>query len=198
MHWIEPSQLPLINGTIERFTVNAQGEVDGLILQKAGGSHQLIHFPSHMADEVAAALKSGDAVGVRGLKPRNADVIAAVALECADGTEIVDRGPAKHIETKSGSLKQSPMSASGRIRLTLFTGKGKARGALLEDGTILRMPLKQAEQIRERLRPGETIEIRGSGCDTPHGPVIEVHHIATPAGRFEVIIRSNKSPAVDP
>jgi hypothetical protein len=193
MHWIDPAQLPLIEGAIERFTVNSQGEVDGLLLDMGIGLIQLVHFPSHMADEVVAALKPGDTVRVRGLKPRDADVVAAIALECVDGTEIVDRGPPKHADTRGGPFRPSPVSASGKIRLTLFTAKGKARGALLEDGTILRMPLKQAEQIRQRLRPGETIDIHGTGYETPHGRVVEVHHVATPTGKFGVTTKSNKS-----
>jgi hypothetical protein len=198
MHWIDPAQLPLIQGTIERFTVNAQGELDGLILDRGSGLVQLVHFPSHMADEVVAALKPGNVVSVRGLKLRDADMIAAVALECADGTEIVDRGPPKRAGVRSVPYRQSPISASGKIRLTLFTAKGRARGALLEDGTIVRMPLKQAEQIRQRLRPGETINFHGTGCETPYGRVIEVHHVATSTGKFDVMTRSNKPRSTEP
>lgn len=193
MHWIEPGQLPAVGGTIERFTVNAQGEIDGFVLDRGAGLVQLVHFPSHMAADVGAALKLRDTVTVRGLKPRDADVIAAVALERADGTEIVDRGPPKRSDIKSSPLGQSPMSASGKIRLTLFTGKGKARGALLEDGTIIRLPLKQAEQIKQRLQPGEIIEVHGIGCETPHGRVVEVHHVTTSTGRFDVMmLKSSK------
>jgi hypothetical protein len=200
MHWIDPAQLPLIKGAIERFTVNGQGELDGLLLDLGDGGVKLVHFPSHMADDVSALLKPGATVGVRGLKPRGADVIAAVALECADGVEIIDRGPSNQATGKSRPIKQMPMSAAGIVRLTLFTPKGKVRGVLLDDGTIVRMTLKQAEQIKERLRPGAHIQIQGTGCATPHGRVIDVHHLATPAGSFDVVSKSHapRSAALDP
>jgi hypothetical protein len=189
MHWIDPAQLPLIEGTIERFTINGQGELDGLVLDLGVGVIKLIHFPSHMADDVRGALKPGDRVGVRGLKPRDADVVAAVALECADGIQIVDHGPSNHTTGKSNSFRHLPMSVAGTIRLTLFTPKGKVRGALLDDGTILRLTLKHGEQIKERLQPGATIQIQGTGCETPYGRVIEVHHVGTPVGNFEVVTK---------
>jgi hypothetical protein len=191
MHWIDPAQLPLIKGTIERFTVNGQGELDGLILDTGASIIKLVHFPSHMAHDVGAVLKQGDEVGVRGLKPRDADVIAAVALECANGVEIIDRGPTNDLARRISAFKQLPMSAEGKIRLTLFTPKGKVRGVLLEDGTILRMTLKLAEQIKERLRPGASVEVHGTGCETPHGRVIEVHQMATPSGKFDVVRKSS-------
>jgi hypothetical protein len=196
MHWVDPAQLPLVKGTIERFTINGQGELDGLILDMGADGIKLVHFPSHMADDVRAVLEPGDTVRVRGLKPRDADVIAAVALECADGTQIVDRGPPTHANGKNRQFKQMPMSASGKIRLTLFTPKGKVRGALLNDGTILRLTLKQAEQIKERLQTGATIEVRGTGLETKYGRVIEVHHLGTPAGKFEIAVKSNDAPVL--
>jgi hypothetical protein len=196
MHWIDPIQLPLIKGIIERFIVNGQGEFDGLVLDTGNGAIKLVHFPSHMSDDIAAAFRRGDPVGIRGLKPRDAEIIAAVALECADGTEIADPGPPKHTNSRGIRPKQVPMSASGKIRLTLFTPKGKVRGALLDNGTILRLALKQAEQIKERLQPGATIEVRGAGLETQHGRVIDVHHVATLAGRFDVVVvKSRESPA---
>jgi hypothetical protein len=93
MHWIDPAQLPAISGTIERFIANARAELDGLVLKVDGAGAKLVHFPSHMTGEVEAALNSGDVIIVRGLKPREAEMIAAIALERSDGLQIVDRGP---------------------------------------------------------------------------------------------------------
>jgi hypothetical protein len=145
-----------------------------------------------MADDVKAVLKPGDFVSVRGLRPRDADVIAAAALNCADGTEIYDRGPPKQRHAQKSQPIQVPMSASGRVRLALFTAKGKIRGALLEDGTILRLSLKTAEEIPERLQPGATIEVWGMGLETRHGRVIEVHQVGSRVMKLEVVIKSKK------
>jgi hypothetical protein len=81
------------------------------------------------------------------------------------------------------------MSAAGKVRLTLFTPKGRVRGALLDDGTTLRLILKLAEQVKERLQPGEMIQVTGTGFETPHGRIIEVHHFGMPVERFSVVAR---------
>lgn len=190
MHWIDPTQLPLINGTIERFIIDGQGDPDGLLLVTDPGVSKLIHFPSYMADEVRAALRPGDKVGVRGLKLRGAEVIAAVAIECVNGIEILDHGPSNQVGRRISSFRPLPMSAAGKIRLTIFTSKGKVRGALLEDGTVIRMPLKLAEQVKKRLGPGEMIQVTGVGFDTPYGRIIEVHHFGTEVSRVVVAYRS--------
>jgi hypothetical protein len=193
MHWVDPAQLPLVIGIIERFIVNGQGDIDGLVLNIGASTTKLVHFPTHMGEDVRTALKQGDPVAVRGVKPRDADIIAAVSLECSDGIEIIDRGPPKHAAPASRPFRPSPMSASGTVRLTLFTPKGKVRGALLDDGTILRMALAQAEQIAERLRPRVHIEVDGAGRETEYGRVIEVHHVATPASQYTVVRKRGPS-----
>jgi hypothetical protein len=192
MHWIDPAQLPMISGIIERFIVDGQGEPDGLVLSMDSGVSRLVHFPSHMADDVRAAVKPGDRVGIRGLKLRDADVIAAVAIECTNGVQILDHGPSKKLNHRISSFKFAPMSGNGTIRLTIFTPKGKVRGALLEDGTIVRMPLKLAEQVKERLRPGQMIEVTGVGLDTSYGRIIEVQHFGAKAPRLAVTSRPKR------
>lgn len=197
MHWIDPAQLPLQEGIIERFTINGQGELDGLLLKTNAGEVKLVHFPSHMAHEVSKALRRGDWVGVRGVRPRDAELIAAIALESAAGIEIQDHGPPRHSIPAKSEPKFLPMSADGQVRLTLFTPKGKVRGAILEDGTIVRLKLKEAEEIRHRLRPGARIYVQGTGLDTEHGRVIEVHTVGTPPGQFEVRTTSRTGPPHD-
>jgi hypothetical protein len=142
-----------------------------------------------MADDLAATFKPGDQVGIRGAKLRAADVIAAVAIERADGLQVIDCGPPKHPITKASTYTPRPMSAAGKVRLTIFTPKGRVRGALLDDGTTLRLTLKLAEQVKERLQPGEMIQVAGTGFETPHGQIIEVHHFGTPVEQFSVVAR---------
>ena len=79
------------------------------------------------------------------------------------------------------------MDASGTVRLTLFSPKGQARGALLHDGTILRLGHKEAQRHFDQLRPGSQISARGEGLATEHGRVIEVGEIGQPDGTFKPI-----------
>ena len=77
MHWLDPNHLPEIVGVADRFLLNQHGQADGMIL--TNGTE--VHFPPHLSDEIHAAMRPGDTVKVRGVRPRSADMIAAVAIE---------------------------------------------------------------------------------------------------------------------
>ena len=74
MHWLNPNQLPEIVGVADRFLLNPHGQADGMILTE-------VHFPPHLSDGIHAAMRPGGTVKVRGVRPRSADMIAAVAIE---------------------------------------------------------------------------------------------------------------------
>jgi len=75
-------------GTVDRFLPNPHG--DAWILLLTDGTE--VHFPPHLSTQVAAAVKPGGEVLVRGTRPRGADAVAAVSLETADGTRINAQG----------------------------------------------------------------------------------------------------------
>ena len=87
------------------------------------------------------------------------------------------------------------MDASGTVRLTLYAPKGQARGALLHDGTILRLGHKEAQRHLDQLRPGSQISARGEGLATEHGRVIEVREIGQPDGTFKPIKKPKREDA---
>jgi hypothetical protein len=184
MHWLDPDYLPETSGIFERFLLNPHGDVDGMIL--TDGTE--IHFPPHMSDELRAALRSGEKtmVKVRGVRPRDGDLIAAVAIETMDGKRIVDNGPSKehHDEQPDGRatrLKHEPMHAEGIVRRVLHGPKGEARGGLLEDGTIIRVPAKEAKHITHLLSPGRRLAARGQGLKTDLGTVIDAREVGQSA-----------------
>ena len=51
------------------------------------------------------------------------------------------------------------------------------RGALLSDGTVLRIGPKEAEQFAALLAPGAKLAARGDGLTTKHGRVIHTLEI---------------------
>lgn len=64
------------------------------------------------------------------------------------------------------------------MRLSLFGPKGELRGALLDDGTAVRLPPHEAEHFARLLRPGVLIEVSGVGVETEYGRTIETHELA--------------------
>jgi hypothetical protein len=197
MHWLDPDYLPVTQGVVERFTVNLDGDLDGFVLS----DRTLIHVPPHLSDRLKAAIRPGDLVRVRGVKPRGAELIAAVSIERAGGPVVVDEGPdagGADQDEKPAGLERSSMKASGSVRLTLFAAKGQIRGALLEDGTTLRLGHKEAERFRDRLCPGSEIFVRGEGIVTEFGRVIEVREIGKADGTFDPIKKPKHIKHEDP
>lgn len=140
----------------------------------------LIHTPPHLEHELTHHVKATDKVAVRGVRPRGAQLIAAVAVLAANDRHIVDRGP-EH-DRKHPKPDHRKMDAGGTVRLSLFGPKGELRGALLADGTILRIGPKQAKEVAALLAPGAKVAASGDGIETKHGPVVEVKAIGVEPG----------------
>ncbi|WP_244818221.1 hypothetical protein [Caballeronia sp. Lep1P3] len=174
MHWIDPDCLPETRGTVTRFLLNPHGELDGLVLDQS----RQVHFPPHLSKQVARRVAIGDPVTVRGVKPRGVDMIAAVALTPKDGRVIVDNGPEHDERHRKAEVERRPMEAFGEVQLSLHGPKGELRGALLDDGTSLRMPPHAAEALSEYLAPGAHVHAWGQGVKNRLGRSIEVDEIA--------------------
>jgi hypothetical protein len=204
MHWIDPDFLPDIKGRVERFIVNPHGEIDGLILTYDGDKALLVHVPPHLDREIEAAVRSGDELRVRGVRPRGADMIAAVALTAADGRTIVDDGPGRDGKKREPHHRARPgeLTVSGTVRLSLFGPKGDLRGALLDDGNMVRLGAKEAPHFAERLRPRATLAARDEGLDTRHGKIVAAKKIGSspndlrPAGGLKSEKDDKKKPGV--
>lgn len=175
MHWIDPECLQETRGTVTRFLLNPHGELDGLILD----NDKQVHFPPHLSRQVAKHVSVGDKVRVRGVKPRAADIVAAVQLTSATGVVILDEGPHHHGERheKSHADKRA-MEATGEVELSLYGPKGELRGAVFTDGTSIRMPPHAAESLSSYLEPGAHIQVWGHGVKNRHGKTIDVDDIA--------------------
>jgi hypothetical protein len=175
MHWIDPASLPETRGTVTRFLLNPHGELDGFVL----GKSRQVHFPPHLSKQVARHVAIGDAVKVRGVKPRGIDMIAAVALTAKSGKVILDEGPQHDAPPHHKPHHERPaMQAWGEVVLALHGPKGELRGAVLDDGTSLRMPPHAAAELSGYLTPGAHVHAWGRGVKNRHGRTIEVEEIA--------------------
>jgi hypothetical protein len=183
-------QLPATGGTISRYTLTPQGDVDGLIL--ADGTE--VHFPPHLSTQLVYAIKPGDAVTIRGLKALNAPLIAAIAItNNATGATVVDRGPGAGPGPGPRGARQA-MSLQGRVQMSLHGPRGELNGAMVEDGAILRLPPPAAERLAALLMPGQTILIQGDGLTTAMGRVVEVQAIGRSQTELNFVRRPGPPP----
>lgn len=184
MHWIDPDSLPEVAGIFERFVLNPHGEVDGFVM-KDRHTDVLVHTPPHMDGELTRHLSPGEKVRVRGVRPRGADLLAAVAVITAKGRQMIDEGP-DH-DREHPKVKHEPMRADGTVQLSLFGPKGELRGALLSDGTVLRVGPKEAERVAALLAPGAKLAARGDGVQTRYGRAIHAFELGPDPARLKSV-----------
>jgi hypothetical protein len=194
MHWIDHDFLPDIGGTVERFIINHHGEIDGLVLEYELDRFVLVHLPPHLGPEITSAIKPGDALRVRGVRPRGADMISAVAIFASDGRLILDNGPDGETapRPKRHHEKTKRSEIAGVVRMSLFGPKGELRGALLESGDVIRVGPKEAARIAALLRPGSPLAARGEGLESAYGRVVSAAEIGLDPTQLRPV---GKSPA---
>lgn len=163
------SQLPATRGTVKQYTLTPRGDVDGLILND--GTE--VKLPPHLTGQVVFAIRPGDPVTVRGLRAFAVPLIDAASISNdKTGAEVVDNGRPRGPDRIMGET-----TFSGKVAAALHGKRGEVNGALLDNGTTLRMPPPEANRFQAWLRPGQTVAVRGVSLVTPFGTVVEVRAI---------------------
>jgi hypothetical protein len=163
----DTAQLPESRGTVRQYTLTPRGEVDGLIL--SDGTE--VRLPKHLSAQVVYVVRPGDQVSIRGLRARAIPLIDAASItNVSTGKTVVDNGK---------DPRGPEQTYNGRILTALHGKRGEINGALLEDGTVLRLPPPEAERFEAWLRAGQTISVRGPILDTALGRVIDVQAIGS-------------------
>ena len=171
----DATQLPETKGTVKQYTLTPRGEVDGLILND--GTE--VKLPPHLSSQVVYAIRPGDAVTVRGLRARMLPLVdAASVTNDATGVSIIDSGPPGPGRATAETVM------TGRIAAVLHGKRGEVNGALLDNGTILRLPPPEAERLQSFLQPGQTVTVRGANLVTPLGTVMNASAIGTSPGQL--------------
>jgi hypothetical protein len=183
----DATQLPETKGTVKQYTLTPRGDVDGLILTDSTE----IKLPPHLTAQIVFAVKPGDAVSVRGLRARALPLVdAASVTNLVTGATVTDNGP-----LGGPGRATTETTLSGKIATVLHGKRGEVNGALLENGTVLRLPPPEAERMQSLLQPGESVAVRGVSLVTPLGTVIEVRAIgSTPEQLTELAVPPPRGP----
>jgi len=164
----DPNQMPAIQGKVAQYSLTPRGDVDGLIL--TDGTE--VHLPPHLGTQLVFAVKPGDAVTIHGLRARAIVMVEAMSVSNnATGNSVTDNGPA------GPGGAERPMTAQGRIRQLLHGPLGDLNGALLEDGTIVRLPPPEGQRLASDLTPGAPLYVEGDGFAGPLGRVVEAQSL---------------------
>lgn len=183
MHWIDPDYLPEITGTVGQFLVNRHGEADGFLLTDG----EEVHVPPHLSARLLRDVRPGSQVKVRGVRPRGVRMVAAVAIDTPKG-RILDDGPdSREDDAAFEKAKHGPMTAQGVVKRSIHGPKGETRGAVLEDGRIIRLPPHEAERFSALLKQGARIFVAGEGVTTSFGTVVEAREIGPSAETMKAV-----------
>ena len=179
--------LPETRGTVQRFTLTPIGELDGVIL--ADGTE--VHLPPHLTTQLASAVRVGDTVTVQGYRSSYAPLIVAASItDTNTGQTVVDNGP-----PPPGSRPPPPppgmpapgseqISVQGKVQMPLYGPRGDVNGALLDDGTIVRIGPPEAYQVASLLNPGQPLAVQGWGLTTAYGRVVDAQAVGPSSGQM--------------
>ena len=175
----DASQLPETKGTVRQYTLTPRGDVDGLILND--GTE--VKTPPHLTGQIVYSIRPGDAVTIRGLRAKAVALVDAASItNDTNGRTIVDNGP------PGPNRFGAETTISGRIALMLHGKRGEVNGALLDNGTTVRLPPPEADRMQALLQPGQTITVRGSVLNTALGTVIDVSAIGSSPNQLNELV----------
>jgi hypothetical protein len=162
----------VVKGTVAQYSLTPGGAIDGLIL--ADGNE--IRLPRHVSSQVAFAVHPGDSVTIRGFKVIAEPVLTVSAVtNDATGLVIDVRPPVPLVQ----------ITVESRVKLQLHNPDGHLDGVLLEDGTVVRMPPFEAEQLVAGLAIGSPLYVSGDGMSSPLGKVIAAREIGPNKANFK-------------
>ncbi len=179
----DPSQLPPAQGKVAEYSLTPRGDVDGLIM--TDGTE--VHLPPHLGTQLVLAVKPGDAVTIRGLRARAIPMIQALSVtNGATGAAVTDNGAGGPPGPGGG---EQTLTVQGRIKEQLHGPQGELNGALLEDGTIVRLPPPEAQRLTSELTPGASIYVQGRGFEGALGRVVAARKIGPSATQLAEVAR---------
>lgn len=195
------NQLLETRGTVQRFTLTPIGELDGVIL--TDGTE--VHLPPHLTTQLASAVRIGDTVAVQGYRsPSVSLVVASSITDTNTGQTVVDNGPPPpgfRPPPPPGMPAPGAQQASvqGKVQRPLYGPAGDVNGALLEDGTTVRIGPREAYQVASLLTPGQILTVQGWALTTAYGRVIDAQAVGpSPNQLTQVAPRPPQGPAPPP
>jgi hypothetical protein len=192
----DPQQLPTQRGQVQQFTLTPRGDIDGLIL--TDGTE--VKTPPHLSTQIAYAIKPGDTVTIHGLHAAALPLVQAVSItDDAPGRMVINNGPPgpgrgppappPPIATAMGAGGPLPglTEVQSRVRMALHGPQGDVNGALLDDGTIVRLPPPEAYRFASLLQPGQTIVAEGTELVTAVGKVLDAQQVGASREQLSLV-----------
>ena len=150
-----------VRGTLSTYVANNDDQVyDAFVLRPETGAADTVRFPRHLGQQLQAAARAGSAVTVSGVRhtgPDGRPHFRFVSLS-SGGQTINDAPPVR----PSTPPTAETTTAKGSIKELRRDPKGRIRGVVLSDQTVVRLPPHALEQLGDKLTVGATLEATGN------------------------------------
>jgi hypothetical protein len=162
------------------------GELDGLML--ADGTE--VHLPPHLTTQLASAVTVGDSVIVQGYRSPSVPLVVAASLtDTRSGQTVTDTGPPPGFRPPPPPPGMPAPGAQqalveGKVDRPLYGPAGDVNGALLDDGTIVRIGPGEAYQVASLLSAGQTLAVQGWRLTTAYGRVVDAQAVGPSSGQM--------------
>lgn len=168
-----------LQGTVRAFTMTPVGDLEGMVLTDGNE----IHVPPHLSAQLAAAVRPGETVRILGWRTNVPNFFLATGLTGQRGQSVVDQGPPPPgmrpppPPLGAGAPGAQQSTIRGRVQQALHGPAGDVNGALLEDGTVLKIGPRLAWQESTTLQPGQPVAAQGWIISNGYGRVMEVQSV---------------------
>ena len=150
-----------VRGTLSSYVANNDDQVyDAFVLKPESGAADTVRFPRHLGQQLMAAAKAGSAVTVSGVRhtgPDGRPHFRFVSL--ASGSQTVNDAPPVRPTTPP---TPETTTAKGSIKELRRDPKGRIRGVVLNDQTVVQLPPHALEQLGDKLTVGTALEATGN------------------------------------
>ncbi|OZI26281.1 hypothetical protein CAL26_02800 [Bordetella genomosp. 9] len=179
--------------TVSRFIPNPDGDVEGFLSTDG----VLVRFPPHLSTELTSTVRPGDGVQISGRKDAAGNLKAERIVDTSNGRALVDRPPAPGtppVPPGSRSARLSQLSAQGRVAYVMTTPRGDPDGAILADGTVIKLAPPDARQFTELLRAGADVSAQGYGMRNQYGTALQATSFGMPGNEVRLYDRAPPAP----
>jgi hypothetical protein len=157
-----------LRGTITTYVANNDEQVyDAFVLRPESGAVDTVRFPRHLGQQLQAAAKAGSSVTISGFRSAGPDGRGRFHfVSLTSGSQTINDTPPARPTTPP---TQEAATAKGTIKELRRDPKGKIRGMVLSDQTVVQLPPHAVEQLSDKLTVGATVEATGNLRPTQAG-----------------------------
>jgi hypothetical protein len=170
---------PVAQGTVSRFVINPEGDVDGFLLSDTS----LVHVPPHLGPQLVAIVRPGDTVQVVGFNDGGGDVKAREIVNTRTGQQLIDQPPPPDVPCPPPALRGAGLarlSVQGEVLRVTTAPRGEPDGVLLRNGIVIKLTPVAAQPFMNLLRPGVTVAATGYGTQNPYGEALQATAFGIP------------------